>query len=271
MLSRNRSARNGDCCPAGWFVLSEIGQAITDRVVLHPSALDVDTWLSQFPCEEYVDAGLTTGNDLTMSFEDFDPTEVPMLDDEGVEEKTQPPMQALRFEKPTDLYAGLPRVRAMTQHRPREDESHLDYLVRLRGTTTPEEAVTFTAFAVVPKLAIWWAYECLRVSSEELTPANRELMELVWTWNTYPDAENRYRTMRAALYAPVRSPQVFLGMAVGWSGGGIAPNDSAPVPLHRMPQAINSAILSNLAIPSPEPRDVRLARVIDQASAMFRF
>ncbi|MBS0123567.1 DUF6931 family protein [Thetidibacter halocola] len=194
-----------------------------------------------------------------------------LADNEDGGEKTQPPVSALRFDTPAELYAGLPRVRGMTQHRPREGERNIDYLQRLRGSTTPEEAVTFTAFALVPKMAIWWGYECLRLSSDDLSAADRELMELVATWMTNPDSENRFRAMRTALYARSRTPQVFLGLAVGWSGGPIAPNDPAQVLLHRAPQAINSAVLSSLARADMSQRPVRLARFIDQAAALFRF
>ena len=194
-----------------------------------------------------------------------------MVAEDDAGDKTQPPMSALRYDSPVELYAGMPRVRSMTQHRPRDGEQSIDYLLRLRGSTTPEEAVTFTACALVPKMAIWWGYECLRLSSDDLSAADRELMELVAIWTTYHDAENRYRAMKAALYAPVRTPQVCLALAVGWSGGPIAPNDPAQVPLYRAPQAINSAVLSSLAKADMAQRPVRLARFIDQAAALFRF
>ncbi|WP_121632468.1 DUF6931 family protein [Tropicibacter alexandrii] len=185
-------------------------------------------------------------------------------------DKTQPPVSALRFDTPFELYAQIPHVKQLTQHRPEQDEDALDYLLRLRASTTPEDAVTFTAFAAVPKMAIWWAYECLRLAGEEMSQADREMMELVANWTTFPGNENRYRTMQAALYAPVATPAVYLGLAVGWSGGAIAPNDPAPVPVHRTPRAISSAVLSCLAHSELNQRSVRLARFIEQASALFR-
>lgn len=184
--------------------------------------------------------------------------------------QTQPPLSALRFETPSQLYGAIPQVSQLTQNRPRDTEHGLDYLLRLRASTTPEEAVTFTAFAALPKMAIWWGYECLRLARDDLTPADRAIMDLVATWTTYPDTENRYRAARAALYAPVRSPAVFLGLAVGWSGGPVAPNDPASVPIHRMPRAINSSVLSCLARADLRQRPIRLARFIEQAGTLFR-
>ena len=184
-------------------------------------------------------------------------------------DKTQPPVAALRFEAPSELYQQMPQVGQLTLHRPREEEGPLDYLARLRASTTPEEAVTYTAFAALPKMGVWWGYECLRLSGEELHHEDRKLVELVANWTQYPDNENRYRVMQAALYAPVRTPAVYLGLAVGWSGGPIAPNDPAGVPLHRAPRALNTAVLSCLARADLQTRSVRLARFIDQAATLF--
>lgn len=185
-------------------------------------------------------------------------------------DKTMPPVSALRYATAPELYAAIPQIREMTQNRPREEESNLRYLERLAASTTPEEAVTLTAFAATPKMAIWWAYECLRTAPAELSAADREMLELVAMWTTHPEAENRYRVMRMALFAPIRTPTVFLGLAVGWSGGPIAPNDPAPVPTQRTPRAINSSVLSCLAKADLSARSRRLAHFIKLAERLYR-
>lgn len=185
-------------------------------------------------------------------------------------DKTQPPLPALRFHTPEELYAEMPQVGQLTLHRPRQDESALEYLYRLRASTTPEEAVTYTAFAAMPKMGVWWGYECLRLSGDELSQDDRHLIELIANWTQYPGNENRYRAMRMALYAPVRTPAVYLGLAVGWSGGPIAPNDTAGVPAHRAPRALSTAVLSCLARADIKSRSVRLARFIDQAATLYQ-
>ncbi|OBY24192.1 hypothetical protein A9D60_24655 [Leisingera sp. JC1] len=185
-------------------------------------------------------------------------------------EKTQPPVSALRFDRPYALYQSMPQLSRLIQNQPQEQEDGLAFLMRLRASTTPEDAVTFTAFAAQPKMAVWWGYECMRLAADLISEDDRRMMELVATWTTYPDDENRFRAARAALYAPVRSPAVFLGLAVAWSGGAIAPNDPAPVPEHRAPRAINSAVLSCLSKAALADRPVRLARFIDLAAPLFR-
>ncbi|MBQ2261475.1 MAG: hypothetical protein II336_08920 [Loktanella sp.] len=185
-------------------------------------------------------------------------------------DKTRPPLTGLRFHSPSQLYSTMPALPQMTQLRPHENEAGLEFLYRLRGSTTPEEAVTFSAFAAMPKMAVWWGYECLRQSVETFSPQDRAVMEMIAVWTSYPDDANRFRIMQTALYAPVRSPAVYMGLAVGWSGGGIAPNDPTPVPAHRTPRAINTAILSSLARLDLNKRSVWLARFIDLAVPLFR-
>lgn len=183
---------------------------------------------------------------------------------------TQPPVSALRYETAAELYSEIPQVAQLTMHRPREGEACLDYMMRLRASTTPEEGVTFTAFAAQPKMAIWWGYECVRLARDEIDAEERRMMELVATWTTWPNDQNRFEAMRMALYARARSPSVYLGLAAGWSGGPIAPNDPAQVPAHRAPRAINTAVLSCLARADLRDRPVRLARFIKEATSLFR-
>ncbi len=185
-------------------------------------------------------------------------------------EKTQPPVDTLRHDTPLGLYATIPQIGDLTQQRPRDGENPLAFLARLRASTTPEEAVTFTAFAALPRMAIWWGYECLRTMPDTLSADDRHLMELVAAWTADPTADNRHRTMREALWARTRSPATFLGLAVGWSGGSIAPNDPAPVPVYRAPRAINSSVLSCLARADLSRRSIHLARFIDMAETLFR-
>ena len=85
-----------------------------------------------------------------------------------------------------------------------------------------------------------------------------------------PTADNRHAVMKEALWASERCPGVHLGLAVGWSGGSIAPNDPAPVPLHRCPRAINTAVLSCLASAAISRRTIYLTRFMDVAQSLFK-
>ena len=185
-------------------------------------------------------------------------------------DKTRPPVGSLRYDTPQDTYAALPQLAELTQHRPREGEDSLAYLWRLRSSTTPEEAVTYTAFSALPQMAIWWAYECLQAMPDYLDSNDRSRMGAIADWIRHPSTGLRHEIMKDALWAPVRSPVVLLGLAVGWSGGAVAPNDPASAPVYRTPMAINTAVLSSLAQSDMNRRPIFLARFIDMAESLFR-
>lgn len=189
-------------------------------------------------------------------------------------DKTQPPMQppvsALRYDVPNELFANLPQIRNLIQLRPQEDETNVDFLNRLYQSPTPEETVTFTAYAVKPKISVWWGYECLRNLRSDFSPADRELLERIALWSRSGDNAQRYEIMKIALFAEKRTAAVVLGLAAGWSGAQLAPNDPAPIPTHRTPNAVNAAILSALSQCNLVNRPHHIAKLVKLAESIFR-
>lgn len=176
----------------------------------------------------------------------------------------------LRDATPSVLFDQIPQLGELVKLRPRADDDGLSYLARLRASTTPEEAVTYTAFAALPGAAAGWGYECLRLMADHLQPQERQLMQLIATWLAEPTTRQRHDIMREALWAPTRSPSVLLALAVGWSAGGPAPNDPERSPVYKTPVALNGAVLSCLARAQLSQRSYYLARFLDMAEALFR-
>ncbi|HRM75860.1 MAG TPA: hypothetical protein PLI13_14315 [Paracoccus sp. (in: a-proteobacteria)] len=141
------------------------------------------------------------------------------------DDTTRPPRRMLRDATPAELFGAIPQLTDLVKLRPRPDEDGLGFLARLRASTTPEEAVTYTAFAALPGAAAGWGYECLRLMADHLQPQERQMMQHIATWLAEPTTRQRHEIMREALWAPTRSPSVLLALAVGWSTGGPAPND----------------------------------------------
>ena len=186
------------------------------------------------------------------------------------DETTRPPRRMLRDAEPSELFITIPQLGDLVKLRPRPDENGLGFLARLRASTTPEEAVTYTAFAALPSAAAGWGYECLRLMADHLQPQERQMMQLIANWLADPTTRQRHEIMREALWAPNRSPSVLLALGVGWSTGGPAPNDPERSPPHKTPVALNSAVLSCLARAELSRRSFYLARFLDMAEALFR-
>ncbi|SIS57046.1 DUF6931 family protein [Paracoccus saliphilus] len=186
------------------------------------------------------------------------------------DDTTERPRRTLREEDPRALFVQLQSLADLVKLSPREDEDGLRFLARLRASTTPEEAVTYTAFAALPTNAAGWGYECLRLMADHLHPQERPMMQKIAAWLANPTTRLRHDIMKEALWAPARGPSVLLGLAVGWSTGKPAPNDPEPAPAHKAPVAINSAVLSCLARVPLSQRSVYLARILDMAESLFR-
>ena len=189
---------------------------------------------------------------------------------EPEQDQTIPPLRALRIDRPTDLFQNVPEIAKFIQQHPSEDEDALSYFERLRRSPIPEEAITYTAFAAEPGVAISWTIEAIRFITPNLSADDTALMEQIERWFHDPKADNRWRVMQAALYAPRRTGTVNLGLAVGWSGGALAPNDPVTVPAWRSARAANAAILRALGEVEQAHRAENLARVLDLAAGMFR-
>ena len=185
-------------------------------------------------------------------------------------EQTLPPTRATRFNRVSDLYAEMPEIANFIDNQPQAEDGYRSFLERLRASHTPEEAVTFTAFALQSKTGIQWALDCVLALSPELPPEDTRLVNLISEWLEDGSDVNRWKTLEVALFAPRRSSAVYLGLAVGWSGGPLAPNDLVTVPAWRSPRAISSAVMRAIGQVRTEKRGESLGFVLDRAAGLFR-
>lgn len=155
----------------------------------------------------------------------------------------------LRFQRAEDVYTHLPDVGQDIATRPRAELHCLDFVRQLLVGMTPEEALTFTAFALQPRHAIWWGHELMNAMPDILTDQDREMMALAAAWVAEPDDDHRRAAAAAGAGAQARSPGVWLAMAAGWSSGSMSKPDlpAVPVPPGLLPRALNACALTSLA------------------------
>lgn len=190
--------------------------------------------------------------------------------DELNSEQTLPPTRATRFNRVNELYAEMPELDKFIDHQPEAEDGYRSFLERLRASHTPEDAVTFAAFALQSKAGVQWALDCVLGLSPELPPEDTRLVNLISEWIDDGSDKNRWKTLEVALFAPRRSAAVYLGLAVGWSGGPLAPNDLVTVPTWRAPRALSSAVMRAIGQVRTEKRAESLDFVLDRAAGLFR-
>lgn len=179
-------------------------------------------------------------------------------------DRTVPPSSNLRTLLVADLFAMVPELKEDIQLQPRPDETVSFLLARLRSSTTPEEAVTFAAYALQPRIAVWWAHECLAAMRDHLTPLDLKLMEMIRVWANEPSEEHRTAIHEAALLAPSKTPGVWLGLATAASEGGPLKGETE----RTTPRSVNAGVLSCLARGGLTKRSVNLARFITMAQTL---
>ena len=155
---------------------------------------------------------------------------------------------ALHYPKAKDLFDEIPAAGEDILARPGEEPS-LEFLAQLAHSPTPEEAVTFGAYLLPRRKAVWWGHECVRSLIHLLTDQDLRMLQLAEGWVRDPDEPQRIAAMNEAMAARQKSPGVWIALGAAWSGGSMvdASLPKVPPPPHLTPRAINGGILSALA------------------------
>lgn len=179
---------------------------------------------------------------------------------------TTAPAEGLRVQLAEELFGAMPALPTLVTAKPREGIHCLDFLRQLTQSGTPEEAVTFMAFALAPRHAVWWGHECLKAAPDLLTDQDRHMMSLIGTWVAEQSDDSRYAALDAAANVAVHGPGVWLALGAGWSGGSMAARGMPPVPPppSATGQALNAGLQSALVRVGQDKR----RRMLDHFVAM---
>lgn len=185
---------------------------------------------------------------------------------------TTEPALGLRVQPAEDLFKALPALPTLVLARPLAGQHCLDFLRVLRLGDTPEEAVSFMAFALAPRHAVWWGHECLKAAPDLMTDQDREMLDLVAGWVAEPGDDTRYAALDAAMKVDVHGPGVWVALAAGWSGGSMSGRGLPPVapPASATGQALNAGIHSALARVGVDKRRRMLDHYVSMAEALAK-
>jgi hypothetical protein len=156
--------------------------------------------------------------------------------------------QRLRFGTARDLFEAFPTASEDIAAQP-ADRPSLDFMAELVGGPTPEDGITFCAYLLPKREAVWWAHECLVDVADLLSGEDHELLALAEGWVRYPDEEQRSAVLDAGMAGAAKTPGVWVALAAGWSGGSMLTPDMEPVepPPYLTAKAVNAGVLSALA------------------------
>ncbi|UVK38470.1 hypothetical protein LHFGNBLO_005636 [Mesorhizobium sp. AR10] len=154
----------------------------------------------------------------------------------------------LRFTTARDLFAANSSAAGDMTAIP-TDQPSLEFCRLLLAGRTPEEAITFCAYLLPDRAAIWWGHECLGHLTELLEEKDLALLALVQDWVSEPHNPGRHAAVDEAATPQQRTPAGWIALAVSWHVNGSAgdrANGSIPRPLSAA-HAVNAGILAGLA------------------------
>jgi hypothetical protein len=154
----------------------------------------------------------------------------------------------LRFSTARQVFEAFPTAGEDIQSPP-TDEDPLVFLRALVGGPTPEDAVSFCAYMLPRREAVWWACQCVRQIEEPLSPVDEHLIATAEAWVKAPDEATRQDAFETAATAPRQSPATWVAYGAAWSGGSISDpgNPPVPPPPQLTAQAVRAAVLTSLA------------------------
>lgn len=172
----------------------------------------------------------------------------------------------LRFEAANDLFESIPEIAEDVTARP-DGEDAITFVSKLTASETPEEAVTFCAYALPRRHAVWWGHECLSRVKDLLSPEDTHMLTLAAAWVAEPDEDRRRAALAAASEVENPTAGTWIAYAAGWSGGSMVGPElpEVPPPAHLTAKAVNAGVLTILAGVDLESRDSTLASFVKMA------
>ncbi|RWE57119.1 hypothetical protein [Mesorhizobium sp.] len=158
----------------------------------------------------------------------------------------------LRFKTARDLFMACPAVARDMVARPTEQPS-IEFCRALLAGRVPEEAITFCAYLLPERAAVWWAHECLSHLIVLLDRRDQELLALVRDWVSEPDSAHHREVSQAAAMPPT-TPAAWIALAAGRHGNGSAMEAPALSALPPAARAVSAGVLAGLARVALEDR-----------------
>jgi Family of unknown function (DUF6931) len=131
-------------------------------------------------------------------------------------------MATTRFVTVRDLYESFPLAPSDVGVEV-NDEPALAFLRKLVKEQEWEAAVSYCAYLLPRREAVWWGCQSLRRLQRHLAPRDSSALDLAEAWVRDPEDEQRRAALDYGSQGDYRAPATWMALAAGWSGGSIVP------------------------------------------------
>jgi hypothetical protein len=131
-------------------------------------------------------------------------------------------MASLRFATVRDLYDAFPTAKDDVGM-PASDEPSLAFLQSLVAQGAWEAAVSFCAYLLPRREAVWWGCQSLRRMKSQFPPPELAALDAAEAWVLEPEEDSRRAALKVGMLTDGGLPAAWMALAAGWSGGSIMP------------------------------------------------
>lgn len=177
-------------------------------------------------------------------------------------------MQRVRFPTAKSLFEAFPEAGEDIAAPPTE-EPPLTFARRLAAGETPEEAITFCAYLLPRREAVWWACRCVRALVPQ--PAGEEAAALAAAedWVREPEDGRRRAALALGSAGDHGRPATWAALAAAWSGGSLVEGHTVPCPPHLTAKAAQTAVLTALAHVDAHERGGQLSACLETGLSLL--
>jgi hypothetical protein len=152
-------------------------------------------------------------------------------------------MSRVRFATARALFETFPKSVTNIAAAP-TDEPPVLFLRKLATAEKVEDAVTFCAYLLPRREAVWWACGCARTLLGEIAHSQAACLLAAEAWVSEPDDQHRQAALELGMQSDSNDPLTWLALGAGWSGGMLSshPQMSALVPPFMTARAARIAV-----------------------------
>ena len=153
-------------------------------------------------------------------------------------------MSLVRFATTQALFETFPEPSQKISAEPTE-QFPTEFLQSLVAANKIEDAVTFCAYLLPRREAVWWACGCARELLSEVPQDRGAGLLAAEAWVREPHEAHRRAALDIGTRGDSNCPLTWAALAAGWAGGFLlsGPNKQIPMPQYMTARAARAAIL----------------------------
>jgi hypothetical protein len=168
-------------------------------------------------------------------------------------------MSRVRFATARSLFDTFPETYKKIGAKP-TDQFPIDFLKGLVSQGKLDDAVTFCAYLLPRREAVWWACGCVRAHLGDIPQSQAAGLMAAEAWVYEPDEQHRLAALAVANKGDSNDPMTWLAFGAGWSAGSLTAHGgiSAPVPPYMTARCTRIALVLSTRFLKKDQRSPRL-------------